>query len=183
MNMLDEQDSYWVANTFIWNWLLLPALPLAELLKQDSAGSSDEEKIPPRQKLTAYVLILGGIFILWAALYPAWEPFLLHVLNADTNSIDLIMSLLHILVPCYAGFVLGSLANALFYAFGRTEFLALGTFLVNLLLIGLFLLMIFEVISASVYAVAGIFGAGLILGAIVSLSIYFLLFLRRHPII
>ena len=34
MNLLNEQGSYWVANTFIWSWLLLPILPLADLVKQ-----------------------------------------------------------------------------------------------------------------------------------------------------
>ena len=34
MNLLNEQGSYWVANTFIWSWLLLPILPLADLIKQ-----------------------------------------------------------------------------------------------------------------------------------------------------
>ena len=38
MNILNEQGSYWVANTFIWNGLLLPILPLADLIKQDIAS-------------------------------------------------------------------------------------------------------------------------------------------------
>ena len=38
MNVISEQGTYWVANGFIWGWLLLPFYPLSELLKQDVAG-------------------------------------------------------------------------------------------------------------------------------------------------
>jgi len=34
------KDSYWIANGFIWDWLLLPVLPLGEVLKQDVATSA-----------------------------------------------------------------------------------------------------------------------------------------------
>ena len=33
MNVLDAQDSFWVCNALIWSWMLLPALPLADLLR------------------------------------------------------------------------------------------------------------------------------------------------------
>ena len=38
MNVVEEQGTYWVANGFIWGWLLLPFYPLADLLKQDTSG-------------------------------------------------------------------------------------------------------------------------------------------------
>ena len=43
MNLLNEQGSYWVANTFIWSWLLLPILPLADLVKQVCKDSNWED--------------------------------------------------------------------------------------------------------------------------------------------
>ncbi len=176
MNLLDEQASYWTANTFIWNWLLLPALPLAELLKQDVASETD--RMPHQRKLTAYAIIAIGVFALWAVTFPAWAPFIEHVLNAQDP--DLVERLVLILSPCYAAFILGILANAVYYAFGRTEILAGNSLLSNLVLVALFLLMIYEVIPSTVYAVAGIFGVGLVLGAVISITIYFAYFIRRH---
>eukprot|EP00923_Selenidium_pygospionis_P009974 GHVN01017237.1.p1 GENE.GHVN01017237.1~~GHVN01017237.1.p1 ORF type:complete len:531 (-),score=82.95 GHVN01017237.1:350-1942(-) len=35
MNQLSEQGTYWVANTFIWSWVLLLSNPLADVAKQD----------------------------------------------------------------------------------------------------------------------------------------------------
>ena len=38
VNMVGEQGTYWVANNFIWGWLLLPVLQLGELIKQVEAA-------------------------------------------------------------------------------------------------------------------------------------------------
>ena len=35
VNVVGEQGTYWVANNFIWGWLLLPVLQLGELIKQE----------------------------------------------------------------------------------------------------------------------------------------------------
>ena len=36
MNLVAEQGNYWVANNFIWGWLLIPITALAEIIKRDS---------------------------------------------------------------------------------------------------------------------------------------------------
>ena len=36
VNMVGEQGTYWVANNFIWGWLLLPVLQLGELIKKET---------------------------------------------------------------------------------------------------------------------------------------------------
>ena len=43
VNVVGEQGTYWVANNFIWAWLLLPVLQLGELIKQEV--STDRENI------------------------------------------------------------------------------------------------------------------------------------------
>ena len=35
VNVVNEQGTYWVANNFIWGWLLLPIIQLGELIKQE----------------------------------------------------------------------------------------------------------------------------------------------------
>lgn len=41
VNMVGEQGTYWVANNFIWGWLLFPVIQLGELIKQET--SRDEK--------------------------------------------------------------------------------------------------------------------------------------------
>ena len=35
VNVVREQGTYWVANNFIWGWMLLPIIQLGELIKQE----------------------------------------------------------------------------------------------------------------------------------------------------
>ena len=43
VNMVNEQGTYWVANNFIWGYLLLPVLQLGELIKRETA--TDEKAV------------------------------------------------------------------------------------------------------------------------------------------
>lgn len=48
VNMVGEQGTYWVANNFIWCWLLLPVLQLGELIKQETAKDENAVKTTRR---------------------------------------------------------------------------------------------------------------------------------------
>jgi FtsH-binding integral membrane protein len=170
-----------VANTFIWNWLLLPALPLAEVLKQDVSAAIDRQPLPHARKVSAYAFLALVVFALWAVSYPGWRPFIAHVLQAQKP--DLVLDLVLILAPCYCAFVLGSLASAVFYALGRTEMLVAVSACCNVVLVVLFVLVLEEIIASTVFVVAAIFGAGLVLGGAVSAAIYLAVMLKRYPLI
>ncbi|CAG0883117.1 unnamed protein product [Cyprideis torosa] len=166
MNVLEEQGSYWVSTTFFWNWLLPPGLALAEVLSQDVASRQREfsNKPPQLKKLTAYWIISLFLLSLWILTYPLWPAFIDHVLQA--NKQDVVIELTHILAPFYALFILGNLFNAMFYALGRTDVLALKALLSNLLLATCFILLTLNIIPASVFNVAWIFGGGLALNCV-----------------
>ena len=44
MNLLSSAGLYWTSNTFIWSYLLLPFLPLSEILRVDIASAGKPEK-------------------------------------------------------------------------------------------------------------------------------------------
>jgi hypothetical protein len=88
------QDSYWLANSFIWDWLLLPILPLTEVLKQDVATlAGGSGPIPHWQKMAAYFLLTLAIILIWAVTIPAWPLFIENVLKAkDMNLINILLT-------------------------------------------------------------------------------------------
>ena len=175
MNLLKEQDSYWITSNFIWSWLLMPVLPLAELLKQDV---SSRQILPHwKFKLLAYLIISSAIMAIWLLTIPAWKFFIKNVFKASNPS--LVYSLAVQLMPCHVFFVIGTLLSAVFYGRGRTELLAIGTAFTSVALIIPFFLMTFKILTASVELVAGIFGGGLIVGTIV-LGIQFLWIFRSN---
>ena len=77
MNVISEQGTYWIANGFVWGWLLLPFFPLAELLKQDVAS---REKINHKEKMYGYFTIATGIVVLWIITIPFWNSFFEEIL-------------------------------------------------------------------------------------------------------
>ncbi len=42
VNAIGEQETFWIANSFIWGWLLLPILQLGELVKCDCAENKSD---------------------------------------------------------------------------------------------------------------------------------------------
>ena len=77
VNVVGEQGTYWVANNFIWGWLLLPVLQLGELIKQEDAA--DKENI--RRNSLGYFGITAIISALWFVSIPVWKAFMTHVLG------------------------------------------------------------------------------------------------------
>ncbi len=169
MNLLAEQDSYWVCNTFIWSWMLLPALPLADVLKQDISDGRRHEAYH-WEKTSGYLLISLAIFLFWIVSYPLWEPFIDSVLKP--RDLQVVMDLAILLMPCYAFFALSNLMMSVFYAQGKTELLVLSSMIGNAFLVVLYVLFIVGVIPNTVMAIAGIFGAGLVVGFITMVVLY-----------
>ena len=69
VNMVSEQGNYWVANNFIWGWLLIPVTALGEVIK------SDCKKDYSNLTQSNYYLISMFIFIVWSLSIPLWIPF------------------------------------------------------------------------------------------------------------
>ena len=79
VNVVGEQGTYWVANNFIWGWLLLPVIQLGELIKQEVA--SDKENV--RRNSLGYFSITAIISLLWFVSIPFWKTFMTHALGFD----------------------------------------------------------------------------------------------------
>ncbi len=77
VNLVAEQGNYWLANSFIWNWLLLPALALADLVKKEIGES--KENI--RTKTFGYLVLTSIFAAVWLLGIPLWKPFLQYVMN------------------------------------------------------------------------------------------------------
>ena len=70
INVVGEQGTYWVANNFIWGWLLLPIIQLGELIKQEV--STDSDKV--RKNSLGYFVITLLVCLIWLVLIPLYKP-------------------------------------------------------------------------------------------------------------
>ena len=79
INSVGESGTFWVANSFIWGWLLLPILALGELIKRNSG----ENPTQVSQQFSTYLWVVTFITLFWLISYPLWGYFLREVMNID----------------------------------------------------------------------------------------------------
>ena len=119
MNLLHEQDVYWIANNFIWSWLLLPVLSLSELLRQDVATNHPRENF--KLIIPAYSVIALSVVFLWAVTTPGWYGFIVTVLNAGDRKPGVITRLVFQLMAGYLFFIISHMNRSIFYAKGKVR--------------------------------------------------------------
>lgn len=167
VNMVGEQGTYWVANNFIWGWLLLPVLQLGELIKQEVA--TDRENV--RRNTLGYFAITGAIVTLWLVSIPVWKPFMAHVLGFD--EVDKLFGLVLLLVGFYALYAVQNVFDSTFYGMGKTEYMLFESVVTNTVYYGAaFVLYLLGVWTPSLVGIALLFGIGNAFDSAVSLIAY-----------
>ena len=167
VNVVGEQGTYWVANNFIWGWLLLPVLQLGELIKQDAAADSSNIT----KNSSGYFGITAGITVLWLVSIPLWKPFMTHVLGFD--DVNKLFELVMILLPFYVLYAFQNVFDSIFYGLGKTSYMLFESVVTNTVYYGAaFVLYVAGVWSPSLVGIALMFGLGNAFDSIVSFAAY-----------
>ena len=124
VNMVNEQGNYWVANNFIWTWLLIPITALAEVIKRDAAEDYFQTKE------TNYYLILLFIVLIWICTIPGWSGFFQVIQKLD-NYQEITLIVLK-LFGFYIFYALTIIPDALFIGTGKTKYNTINSLIVNL---------------------------------------------------
>jgi Na+-driven multidrug efflux pump len=177
VNVVGEQGTFWVANNFIWGWLLLPVLQLGELVKAD-CGEEGYEAV--RQKSVGYFGITLIIVIIWGISYPLWTPFMQHVLQL-TNYYD-IHYIVRISVGFYVLFAFNNVVDSIFYGLGKTNYMLFQSLVINIVFYGTaFVLFQAGVFIPNLTLIALMFAGGTALDSILTMGMYVWM-LRRKKI-
>ena len=167
VNVVGEQGTYWVANNFIWGWLLLPVLQLGELIKQEVA--TDKENI--RRNSLGYFGITAIISSLWFVSIPLWKPFMTHILCF--TDVDKLFELVMVLVGFYVLYAIQNVFDSTFYGLGKTNYMLFESVVTNTIYYGIaFILYITGVWTPSLIGIALLFGIGNAFDSVVSLVAY-----------
>jgi Na+-driven multidrug efflux pump len=177
VNVVGEQGTYWVANNFIWGWLLLPVIQLGELIKQEVAA--DKENI--RRNSLGYFGITIIITALWLVSIPAWKPFMRYVLGfAD---VDKLFELVLLLVGFYVLYAVQNVFDSTFYGLGKTSYMLFESVVTNAVYYGVaFALYATGIWVPTLTGIALLFGIGNAFDSIVSMIAYAYL-LRKHSVV
>ncbi len=167
VNMVGEQGTYWVANNFIWGWLLLPVTQLAELIKQETA--KDEKAV--KENTPGYFFITAVTCVLWFVLLPLYKPFMGHVLGFD--DVDKLFNLVLVLLGFYVLYAFQNVFDATFYGRGKTSYMLFESVVTNSIYYGFFFVMYLTgAWTPTLIGIALMFGGGNAFDSVVSWLAY-----------
>lgn len=168
VNIVAEQGNYWIANSFIWNWLLVPALALADLVKKEIG----ESKYNIRGKTFGYILLTSIFAVVWLVSIPLWKPFLQYVMNV--SDYETVFKIVLIETGFYITFLFNNcICDSTFYGLGKTNYMLIQSLCIDGLYYGImFILYLTGVFVPTLLGIALMFGIGMTLDFIPTLALY-----------
>ena len=167
VNVVGEQGTYWVANNFIWGFLLLPVLQFGELIKQETATDKDNVS----KNSLGYFGITAIISMLWFISIPLWKPFMTNVLQF--SEVDKLFELVLVLVGFYVLFAFQNVFDSIFYGLGKTNYMLFESVVTNTMYYGIaFVLYLTGLWTPSLIGIALLFGIGNAFDSVVSLGAF-----------
>ncbi len=130
VNMVSEQGNYWIANNFIWGWLLIPVSALTEIIRRDC---KDGYK---KLKQFNYYFVGIAVIALWAVTVPVWSVFYEYVENL-TNAREIFLITVK-LVPFYIAYIGSVIIDNIFIGLGKTLYNVVNSLIINFVYYGIF---------------------------------------------
>lgn len=163
INDVSQVGNYWLANNFIWGWLLIPMFAIGEMVKREYYNGY--------ARIWNYLALTGIVVLVWMASIPLWGVMFRDVIGAEDT--ETILGILYKLVPFYVAYALSTVFQAVLTSIGRTDYLFMESAFVNLvyygIMYGLFLAGVFE---ASMDFVIMLFGFGMVLCVMLDVGFY-----------
>ncbi len=167
VNEVSEQGSYWVANNFIWFWLLLPVLALGDLVKKEVGEDIDNI----RTKTFGYFIVVTIIVIAWLISIPVWKPFLQYVMNV--SEYEKVYGIVTLQLVFYITFAYNSIMDSTFYGVGKTNYMLYQSLIIDVFYYGIaFILYITKSFTPTLTTISLMFGIGMVLDFIPTTILY-----------
>lgn len=162
VNMVAEQGNYWIANHFIWGWLLIPITALAEVIRSDC-----KDGYKALRKFN-YSFIAAVSAMLWVVTIPTWTPFFRYAQGLE-NAGE-IFGIVIKLIPFYIAYAGCAIIDNIFVGLGKTGYNAVNSLIINLGYYGVFYILYRAgVITFTMNTIILMFGFGMVTHFAVSL--------------
>jgi len=130
VNAVAEQGNYWIANNFIWGWLLIPVTALAEVIRSDCKDGYGKLR-----QFNYYFIALASV-ALWGLTVPVWTPFFRYAQGLENASE--IFSIVISLCPFYIAYAGSAIIDSIFTGLGKTTYIAVNSLIINIGYYGVF---------------------------------------------
>lgn len=167
VNEVSEQGAYWVANNFIWLWLLLPVLSLGDLVKKEVGEDIDNI----RTKTFGYFVLVTLIVVIWLVSIPFWKPFLQYVMNV--SEYEKVYGIVTLQLVFYITFAYNSIMDSTFYGVGKTNYMLYQSLIIDVCYYGIaFILYITKAFTPTLIIISLMFGIGMVMDFIPTALLY-----------
>lgn len=162
VNMVAEQGNYWIANNFIWGWLLIPISALSEIIRRDCKDGYH------KLNQLNYYLIAAAVIAVWTITIPLWIPFFRYAENLQNAS--RIFSITIKLAPFYVAYAGCAIIDNIFIGLGKSKYNAINSLIINLIYYSVFyILYITNAIIFTMDVIILMFGFGMVVHLLVSI--------------
>ena len=161
VNAVSESGNYWIANNFIYGWLLVPVTCLCEIIKKNNY------KKLTFQNTWKYMCIIFGFWIISS---PFWSFFIKDVLKQDSKTI---LSILCILVPFYIFYTIAIFIDSYFISKGKTIYNTISSLIINIVYYGIvYILFKLNIFQLNIKFIIFMFGFGMLVHCMLSIGLY-----------
>ena len=161
VNAVNEAGNYWVANNFIWGWLLVPVICFSELIKKNNLPSISFKNT------WKYGL---SIVVLWFMTMPFWNRFISVAMAVDSSKI---MPIVMMSMPFYLTYIVSVFIDAWFISKGKTIYNMFISVIVNVIYYGIvYILFKNGIFTMNMNFIIYMFGGGMVVHMMLSIIIY-----------
>ncbi len=163
INEVSQVGNYWLANNFIWGWLLVPMFAIGEMVKREYYNGY--------ARVWNYLALTGAVIVAWVVSIPLWRVMFQDVIVAQ--DVDAILGILYALIPFYVVYAVGVVFEGILVSTGRTDYLLIGSAFVNIVYYGaVYSLFLAGVFVASMDFVIMLFGFGIVIAVAFDIGFY-----------
>lgn len=163
VNEVSQMGNYWLANNFIWGWLIIPVAAIGEMLKR--------EYYRGYRRIWNYLALTTLVLVIWLISVPFWNFMFSYIIAVDDPSA--ITHILYLSVPFYVAYAYSVILQAVLISVGKTRYVFYECLIVNFvyygIVYGLYLAGVFE---ATMEFIILMFGIGLVVCLAIDIAFY-----------
>ncbi|MBQ3735756.1 MAG: hypothetical protein II855_02365 [Candidatus Methanomethylophilaceae archaeon] len=163
VNEVSQMGNYWLANNFIWGWLIVPVAAVGEMVKREFYRGY--------ARIWNYLALTTMILVIWLISVPLWGYMFSDIIQAEDPSA--ITHILYLSVPFYVAYAYSVILQAVMISVGKTRYIFYECLIVNFvyygIVYGLYLMGVFE--ATMEFAIL-MFGVGLVVCLVLDVAFY-----------
>ncbi len=168
-NEVGESGTFWIMNNFIWGWILLPVLALADVIKNESSKGIENVERNFKSYFTITAIFVG----IWIITIPLYKPFLSNVLGLEGEQLIDVLNLSLISLSFYVLFAFNNIIDSICYGIGKVELLLYQSLIVNIVFYGaMFILYKTGIYEPTLYKLAIMMATGVAIDSIITFIMF-----------